>query len=106
MGNHIGRIYDPAIQGWFFISTYTDSVSNWAANQLFFVELVDETVGPRIWRIAPTLNAFQGYWSEAFASLDFQARYVYWGANWEGASNLELYRARLCHRWWETLNSQ
>ena len=84
------------------LSTYPDS-SGWAANQLMMVELVAESDGPRLWRIAPTLNDYQGYWSEAFASLDLGARRLYWGANWNGADNLELYQAALCDNWWEAL---
>jgi hypothetical protein len=56
-----------------------------------------------VWRVAPTFNDYQDYWSEAFASLDFQAQHAYWGANWDGANNLELYQATLCDRWWEAL---
>ncbi|MFH2006636.1 MAG: hypothetical protein ABI333_08635 [bacterium] len=104
-GNHIGRIYEPHIRGWFLMSTYTDSVDGWAANQLFFVELVAESAGPRLWRITPTVTAYDGYWAEAFASLDFGAQHVYWGGNWDGADNLELYQATLCDQWWDALNN-
>jgi len=72
-------------------------------NQLFFVELLPETSAPRIWRIVPTMNAYDGYWSEAFASLGAEAETVWWGANWNGTDNLELYRAQLCPRWWEAI---
>lgn len=102
IGNHIGRIYDSQVRGWFLMSTYSDQ-NDWSANQLLFIELVEESALPRLWRVAPTLNAFEGYWSEAFASLDFGARRVYWGANWSGADNLELYQAQLCDSWWEAL---
>lgn len=102
-GFHIGRIYDPAVRGWFFLSIIADTNDSWAFNQLVFVELLPEASGPRIWRVAPTMNAYTDYWSEAFASLDAEAQNVYWGANWNGADNLELYRAQLCPRWWEAL---
>lgn len=105
-GIHIGRIYDDAMRGWFFISTYSDSTQNWGRNQLLFVELVAHDQDPRLWRISPTFNAYQGYWSEAFASLDFQAQAVYWGANWMGQNDLQLYQADLCSDWPETLNAQ
>ncbi|MBW1806611.1 MAG: hypothetical protein JRJ87_00355 [Deltaproteobacteria bacterium] len=97
---HMGRVYDPAVRGWFFMSTYSSGDLNWAKDQLFFVEIKDHTQNPRIYRVTPTLNSYEGYWSEAFASLDFQALRVYWGANWSGQGNLELYEARLCDGWW------
>jgi len=102
VGTHIGRVYTPATPGWLFVSTYGGPSDAWSADQLFFVEVKRESEGPRIWRVTPTLNEYSEYWTEAFASLDFQALNVYWGANWDGADNLELYQARLCDRWWET----
>jgi hypothetical protein len=105
-GMHFGRLYDPAVRGWMFMSTYSDSTeASWGYNQLFFVELLPETSAPRIWRVVPTMNAYDGYFSEAFASLDAESQNVWWGGNWNGADNLELYRARLCNRWWETLGT-
>ncbi len=103
IGTHIGRIYDPAVRGWVFLSTYSDAAGGWAANQLFFVEITDAAAGPHLLRVCPTLNDYQGYWSEAFASLDFAARDVWWGANWSGQARLQLYRARLCDGWWRVL---
>ncbi|HEV8324173.1 MAG TPA: hypothetical protein VG389_21320 [Myxococcota bacterium] len=98
---HFGRVYEPSVAGWAFVSTYTDSETNWGANQLFFLELVPEALGPRVLRVAPSMDAYVDYWSEGFASLDFAAGHVYWGANWNGAAELELYRATLCDAWWE-----
>lgn len=104
-GTHFGRVYDPAVRGWAFVSTYGGSAGQWAKDQLFFVELKPAAQSPRVWRVAPTLNEYSDYWSEAFASLDFQSQRAYWGANWNGTSSLQLYQARLCDRWWETLNA-
>jgi hypothetical protein len=101
-GTHYGRIYDPSVPGWFFVSTYGDPADAWS-HQLFFVEIARADSGPRFWRVSNTFTQYDGYWTEAFASLDFQAQRVYWGANWNGADNLELYQAALCDRWWETL---
>lgn len=98
-GVHIGRIYDDRVRGWFFVSTYGDGGNAWT-HQLFMVEILPAASGPRIWRIAPTIMADGGYWTEAFASLDFAAQHVYWGSNWDGSANLELYQARLCDGWW------
>lgn len=100
---HMARIYDPAVRGWFQMSTYGSGVGNWAEHQLFFVEIVHHDDDPRLWRVGPTITADDGYWTEAFASLDFQAQHLYWGGNWDGADDLELYRAILCEHWWEAL---
>ena len=104
-GAHFGRIYDPNVRGWAFISTYDGSAGQWAKDQLFFVELKPAAAGPRVWRVTPSFNSHVDYWSEGFASLDFQALNAYWGANWNGTSSLELYQARLCDGWWQTLNT-
>ncbi|MFH1807107.1 MAG: hypothetical protein ABIJ09_00075 [Pseudomonadota bacterium] len=103
-GIHIGRIDDSRVRGWFFVSTYSTGTSNWGTDQLFFVELVASSANPRIWQVTPTLNDYQDYWSEAFASLDFQAQHIYWGANWGGTAELQLYQAQLCAGWWDVLN--
>jgi hypothetical protein len=102
-GTHMGRIYMPHVRGWFFLSTYGGSSDGWASDQLMFIEIKHVDDGPRLWRVTPTLNEYTDYWSEAFASVDFHGMNVYWGANWSGADNLELYQARLCDRWWEEL---
>jgi len=98
-GTHFGRIYDPGVPGWFLMSTYSDGGRGWAKDQLVMVELTDDH--PRLVRIASTMNEHTDYWSEAFASLDFDAQHVYWGANWNGSGSLQLYQATLCTRWWE-----
>jgi len=100
-GTHFGRIYLSGVRGWAFVSTYGGDT--WAADQLFFVEIAHVDDGPRIWRLAPTLNEYVDYWTEAFASLDFHAMNVYWGANWSGSADLEVYRAELCAGWWTAL---
>jgi hypothetical protein len=101
IGFHMGRVYGPEVAGWFLLSTYTDGdVDTWAADQLFFVELAPSA---RVFRVSSTLNAHDGYWSEAFASLDVSAQHVCWCANWMGQANLELYRATLCDHWWDAL---
>jgi len=105
IGTHVGRIYNPEIRGWFFLSTYADEDSAWSANQLLMVEIALAEDDPKLFRITPTMNSYEDYWSEAFASVDFDARHLYWGANWNGTDNLELYQARLCPRWWDVADS-
>lgn len=45
----------------------------------------------RIWRGPSMQNKYSGYTTEGFASVGSD-RAVYWGGNWNGADNLELYR--------------
>ncbi len=97
---HMGRFYDPAVSGWFFISTYGGG-ADWSRGQLMMVEIKQASEGPRLLRVSPTLNAYQDYWSEAFASLDFTGTRIYWGANWMGQAELEVYQAELCPDWWQ-----
>ncbi len=96
---HMGRFYDPAVRGWFFLSTYGDG-ADWSRGQLMMVELKNASENPRLLRISPTLNTYEDYWSEAFASLDFTGTRIYWGGNWMGQAELEVYQAELCPGWW------
>ncbi|MEQ1507366.1 MAG: hypothetical protein ABMB14_34375, partial [Myxococcota bacterium] len=103
VGTHFGRTYDADAAGWIFVSTYDGT--GWAADQLLAIELVPEADGPRVVRFGSSLNRHQDYWSEGFASLDFDAQHVYWGANWDGAGPLALYQSTLCTRWWEAADA-
>ena len=65
---------------------------------------------PRIWRIANTYSRqwvdgvnVGGYFAEAFASIDHVGNNIYWGSNWMGTDNLELYRVELPANWHEVL---
>jgi hypothetical protein len=97
--NHMGRIYDANVRGWFFMSTYGGG-EPWSADQLLMIELKAEADGPRLLRISHTLNTYEDYWSEAFASLDFSGTRIFWGANWIGQAELQIYMAELCPGWW------
>jgi hypothetical protein len=96
-----------AAPGWVLFSTYSleRAAERWAANQLFLVELAPASERPRIVRLGSTENRFlrgtkgNSYFTEAFASMDPEGRAVYWGANWDGSDNLELYELALGAGW-------
>jgi hypothetical protein len=93
------------------MSTYSleRAAERWAANQLMLVELAPAASRPRIVRLGSTENRFLSgtkgnvYFTEAFASMGQvgtpAGAAVYWGANWDGADNLELYELRLPAGW-------
>ncbi len=111
---HIAHMLNPDQKGWFLLSTYSHEspADTWAANQLMMVEIAPAAERPRVWRLASTYNDFlksgkgNAYFTEAFASIDPQGSAVYWGANWMGTDNLELYRLELPENWHAQLDSR
>jgi len=111
LGQHMARISNPNKKGWLLMGTYTCSVDSWAYNQIFMLEIKPAIEKPRIWRLASTNNSWCGagttkvqrYFSEAFANIDYAGNNVYWGANWGGKDNLELYQIALPTDWEQTL---
>jgi hypothetical protein len=110
-GQHIGRITNPDKKGWALFSSYCADESIWSYNQIFLLEILPHERHPRIWRIASTYNRrwvngidTGGYFAEAFASIDHIGNNIYWGANWMGNDNLELYRVELPPDWHQVLN--
>jgi len=110
-GQHIGRITNPNKKGWAIFSSYCIDDSTWSYNQIFLLEILHHKRHPRIWRIAPTYNSrwvngsdVGGYFAEAFAGIDHAGNNIYWGGNWMGSDNLELYRVELPPDWHLVLN--
>ncbi len=112
LGQHMGRISNPAKKGWLLMASYCSSYSSWAYNQIFMVEILPSTLHPRIWRLASTYNTWalgskiDSYFAECFASMDPSGNNIYWGANWMGNDNLELYQLALPPNWHEALSGQ
>lgn len=47
------------------------------------LEVVPECETPRVWRVSPSYNAYQGdYRDEAAAALGFDGMSVWWSASW------------------------
>ena len=111
-GQHMGRIYDSTKTGWLIMSSYVNNNNSWAYNQLMMIEIksYSATPKPRIWRLGHTYNTysqsyvFSGYFAEAFGNLSASGNTVYWGANWMGTDNLELYKLELPSNWHTVLN--
>ena len=110
-GQHIGRITNPKKKGWVLFSSYCSDESTWSYNQIFLLEILSHERHPRIWRISSTYNRrwvngvdIGGYFAEAFAGIDHRGNNIYWGGNWMGSDNLELYRVELPPDWHLVLN--
>jgi hypothetical protein len=82
-GFHYGKFYSASKPGWIFISTYADINDEWANNQLFMVELKPVSDNPRVLRITPSYNKYNGdYRDEGTAALSFDGTQIFWTANW------------------------
>lgn len=108
-GFHFGRVVNPSIRGWVYLTTYSETVSSksWLRNQAAMIEIKPHSDRPRIWRIAQTFNDYpgkDGYPREAYSPLTSDGQRVYWGADWIGGDGtVDTYRVRLPDRWWEVL---
>lgn len=115
LGQHMARMTAADKKGWILVSTYCPDNSTWSYNQLFMMELkptvdsagntVPEAQRPKLWRLGHIysyryLNGQNfGYFTEGYANVDMQSNTVYWGGNWMGTDNLELYKMDLPPDW-------
>jgi hypothetical protein len=108
-GQHMGRMINKEKKGWLLMSSYDDIYDSWADNQMFMLEIKSHNDEPksRIWRIASTFNRYgNNYFAESFASISPDGNNIYWGANWMGEDNLELYRLQLPSSWHDEIEVQ
>ena len=108
-GQHMGRMINKEKKGWLLMSSYDDIYDSWADNQMFMLEIKshNDEPKPRIWRIASTFNRYgNNYFAESFASISPDGNNIYWGANWMGEDNLELYRLQLPSNWHDEIEVQ
>src|SRR5690606_14665741 len=104
-GQHPASQYNPARRGWIAIATYSryGPADFWAANQIYLLEITEDR--PRIVRLSPTFTDYwkgdktASYYGESFASFNPAGDRIYWGTNWLGQDNLELYRLELPEDW-------
>ena len=113
LNQHMGRIQTPSKKGWMLMSSYCADSSQWDYNQLMLIEIKPAEQHPRIWRLGFTYNMWNlpqttenNYFAQAFASIDPTGNSIYWGANWNGTDNLELYRMQLPPDWPAALDPQ
>lgn len=108
--------------GWALISTYASN-GQWSDDQLFMLELnpdkgvwkidprhpnavIPLSQSPRVWRLAHTHSVGPSYWAQAFATIDQDGQYVYWGSNWNDTNTpLETYMLSLPSSWYSDLAS-
>ena len=111
LGHHIARVY-PNIRGWAIFSIYDEANNYWGSNQIIAVELKNAADNPRIWRIASTQN-FRGVnppgpggSTAPEIALSKDGTKIYFGSNWRGTDNFEVYEATLPDNWWLHLQQQ
>lgn len=94
--------------GWILMSTYGGS--DWSANQLLLLELVEQG---RIIRLGSTMNTWPmaasptkdgSYFAEAFASISPSGNSIYWGANQNDVAQVDLYHADITPAWYLLTN--
>ncbi|NMC62420.1 MAG: hypothetical protein GYA55_04560, partial [SAR324 cluster bacterium] len=119
-GQHMSRMSNPGLRGWFFMATYTQPCTDdWASNQFLMIEIANynrknpdgSANPPRLWRIGSSQNgpyavcgSDKDYFAEGFAMLDYEGKNIFVGSNWNRKDNLELYKLELPTTWYETLN--
>lgn len=97
--------------GWVLVSTYgrSNTASYWSDGALFLLELKPNGRHLRIAHTnAKTSKGGKDYWSEAFATIDRQGKYVFWGSNWgiTGKGYADVYKATLPETWYHDLSGQ
>lgn len=114
-GQHMSRMIAPATKGWFLMSMAEGtSGTTWYSDTLVMVEIRPAAEKPRLWRLGqmtskymfPTTGSdpkIERYFAEEFASISADGKTVWFGGNWYGTSNLELYRMELPATWMQDL---
>ncbi|NRB42486.1 MAG: hypothetical protein HRU20_29120, partial [Pseudomonadales bacterium] len=100
-GFHYGKM-PPNKAGWVFINTYSRSNGkNWGTNQLIMMKVANINNKPKIWRIAPNYNKYDGnYRDEAPAAINALGNRIYVSGNWGGAlSHREVFMYELPNNW-------
>lgn len=106
-GFHVsGNAY--ATPGWVLVSTYgrRETPTYWSDGALYLLELAPNARHLRVAHTnARTSQGGKDYWSEAFASIDRNGKYVFWGSNWgiTGEGYADVYRVTLPDGWFEKL---
>ncbi|MFK8068361.1 MAG: hypothetical protein AB8D52_08950 [Gammaproteobacteria bacterium] len=95
--------------GWVLMSTYgrSDQPTYWSDGSLFLLELKENGRHFRVVHTnARTSKGGKDYWSEAFATIDRQGKYVFWGSNWgiTGEGYSDVYRVTLPENWFDKLS--
>jgi len=105
MGFHYGKMSKNK-PNWLFMSTYAKGDRLWASNQLMMIEIKPEDSTPKIWRIAPAYNSYQGkYRDEAPAAINMLGDRIYFSSNWGGRlDHREVFYITLPKKWDEALD--
>jgi len=108
-GFHYGKM-PPSKSGWVFISTYSKETNqyhdtDWGADQLILMELKPKSENPKVWRITPNYNLYDGnYRDEAPAAINLAGNRVYVSTNWGGTlTNREIFLFELPSNWNQVL---
>jgi len=104
-GFHYGKM--PASKkGWVFVNTYSNinnqyHDSDWAADQIFLIQLKPKSENPVVWRVSPNYNKYDGnYRDEAPAAINLTGNRIYLSANWGGMlPNREVFLIELPGNW-------
>ncbi len=108
-GFHFGRFHNPAINGWVYLTTYseTSSSTSWMRNQAVMIQVKPYAQHPLVWRVAATHNNYpnqDGYPREAYSPISGDGRRIWFGSDWLGGDGtVDTYAVELPERWWETV---
>ena len=100
-------------RGWAVISNYNPTITNWANQNVFMVELTRRIPKPdwnnhaRVWRLTHTHSERGGYIDDAFAKANKKGSKVWFGSNWGLAyskgGQYNLYQINLPPTWYQDL---
>lgn len=98
-GFHYGKM-PLSKAGWIFVNTYSTTNTEWGTNQLFMVQIKDESES-KIWRIGSNYNKFDGdYRDEAPAAINTIGNRIYVSNNWGGMlDHSEVFVYELPNNW-------
>ncbi|WP_108866903.1 hypothetical protein [Aquimarina aquimarini] len=108
-GFHYGKMPNNK-KGWVFVNTYSNineatHDTDWAADQLFMIQIKPSSSEPIVWRIGHNYNNYSGdYRDEAPAAINLLGNRIYLSNNWGGQlDHREVFLYELPNNWNEVL---
>lgn len=105
-GFHFAKIYNRNYRGWMIFNTSSKTNLTWGENQILAMEIKPSAANPRIWRIFPRYNAYNGaYRDEGQVALSHSGLSLWHTGNWGVVSGSgDSYMIQMPTTWYQDLN--